>query len=158
MMKKLFYILIIVVVLFTVYAFMTIHSYKSQQTLSNDVGLASTYYISQNKAYPDFWSEYLFNDYEYPSLLNLQRESPKPYEFVIDNLYLTESADMEEVLKIDRIEKLEESLICTGLSEERVALYKQKFFKNGKMPTYIENKYITFDYDTLNGICKKSSN
>lgn len=59
--------------------------------------------------------------------------------------------------KVPQRPLIEDAFICIRLSEDRIALYQEKFSNNKKMPIYIENKYKNFNYATLKDYCNKKS-
>lgn len=150
-MKKFTYLMIFIVVVYTIYI---TNNFKNKLTTSADIGYSTFYYIFHPTMYPKFYSEYLFNKYEYSELLALQKDSPIPYKTIIAAYsYDSDGVLDEATMYKGRIDRLENDLVCIGLSRNRVEQY-QSTLKYHNTGSYLIKKYKKLDYESLSKHCE----
>lgn len=157
-MKKLTYFIFLIIVLIVVYFIYITNNFKNKLTTSQDVGYSTFYYIFHPTIYPKFYSDYLFNKYEYSKLLAFQKDSPIPYKTIIAAYSYDKNMVLDEATMYkERIDRLEDDLVCIGLSHDRVKQY-QSTFKYHTEGSYLVKKYKKLDYESLLNYCKEKEN
>lgn len=154
-MKKILYVLLIILTISIAYFMHAASNFKNNLSTTDDVGFATSYYIMHPTMYPKFYSEYLFDKYEKSQLIKLQEKDPSPYKFIIA-FYSFDNNEIidEDSLYKDRLDQLENELVCIGLSEERVNQY-QSLFKHFREGSYLVQKYQKLDFESLYHYCNK---
>ena len=157
MIKKLHYLCIFLLIVVVIYFFYTLQNIKNKLSTTEDIGYSTFYYIFHPTIYPKFYSEYLFHRYEKSKLFELQEHSPIPYQTIIA-AYRHQSQGIldENSMYKDRIDQLEDDLVCIGLSPERVAQY-QVLFKYHAQTTDLMQKYKKLNYENLRQYCHQKA-
>ncbi|RZG72913.1 hypothetical protein [Acinetobacter sp. WCHAc060025] len=149
-MSKLLKIVLVLVFIVTIFLIFNIFSsYQKQLSVEkgdDTVGVATTKYISKFDVYPNFLSAYLFNKYERDNLYLIQKNTPYPYLFILN--ILSELPKHSDDYKVDRVNEIEDELVCIGLSKDRVKTYQERILKLGGV-NYLIDKYRKFDYESL---------
>lgn len=156
-MRKLTYSKFVFMILIILYFIHITNNFKNKLTTSEEIGYSTFYYIFHPTMYPKFYSEYLFNKYEYPELLRLQKHSPIPYKTIITAYsYNSDGVLDETTIYKERINRLENNLVCIGLSRDCVNEY-QAILRYHHTESYQVKKYKKLDYDSLFNYCKNNS-
>ena len=121
--------------------------------MTNDVGLATIYYLMHPTMYPKFYSGYLFDKYEKSHLLKFQKSNPSPYKFIIAFYNFDQDTIFsEDTIYRDRVDLLEDELVCVGLTQERFDQYFT-LLQHFKAQSYIAKKYKKIDYAHFEAYC-----
>ena len=152
-MKKILYLFILLFIVAVTYGIYGVHNFKNKLSTSTDIGFSTFYYIFHPTMYPKFYSGYLFNHYEKNKLFKLQQSSPIPYKTIVAAYHYDKDSLLDEdTMYRDRIDSLEDELVCVGLTQERFDQYFT-LLQHFKAQSYIAKKYKKIDYAHFEAYC-----
>ena len=151
-MKKLIKVSIIALLTICFYFLSTNSEYKKNLTTTDEVGLATDLYLLKVRSYPAWYSDYLFNKYEKNNLTLVADQSPKPYLHIMSFIFAIERKEDLDSTYIQRTYDIEALLICHGLDQKRLEVYKNKI-KGMPNNFYFQKKYNNFNDDSAINYC-----
>lgn len=107
-------------------------------------------------SYPAWYSDYLFNKYEKNNLTLVADQSSKPYLHIMSFIFAIERKEDLDSTYIQRTYNIEKLLVCHGLDQQRIQMYKNTIKEMPNNIYYLKN-YNNFEDNSVVTYCNKKS-